>query len=147
MGGKLTPALRPCLILLPCTDDSRAGRISVASWIFPCIFPILSIKMFSLAQHTGNRTRQVAGGVVYTIGAVSLFVALVGLLLFLRSSGEQLGWGFQHLSPVFAQLATAAPVDSLGAMTDCDDCGACEREAGANVIARRERDAIDQIQP
>ena len=82
--------------------------------MMPCVFPILSIKIFSLAQHTDSRTRQVAGGLAYTVGVVASFVALAGLLLFLRNSGEQLGWGFQLQSPVFvASLAVLFTVFGL----------------------------------
>jgi thiol:disulfide interchange protein DsbD len=45
-------------------------------------------------------------GLAYTAGVVLSFMALGGLMLALRASGEQLGWGFQLQSPaVIAGLA------------------------------------------
>jgi thiol:disulfide interchange protein DsbD len=41
---------------------------------------------------------------VYTLGILASFWALVGVLLALRAAGSTLGWGFQFQSPVFLAL-------------------------------------------
>ncbi|OGB24878.1 MAG: protein-disulfide reductase [Burkholderiales bacterium RIFCSPLOWO2_02_FULL_57_36] len=69
--------------------------------LMPCVFPVLSLKVLGFAQHAGNRRRVVAGGLAYTAGVVASFLLLAALLLTLRGSGEQLGWGFQLQSPLF----------------------------------------------
>ncbi len=69
--------------------------------LMPCVFPVLSLKVLGFAQHGGERTRIVAGGLAYTAGVILSFLLLAGLLLALRASGEQLGWGFQLQSPMF----------------------------------------------
>lgn len=69
--------------------------------LMPCVFPVLSLKVLGFAQHGGDRRKVVAGGIAYTAGVVASFLLLAGLLLALRSSGEQLGWGFQLQSPLF----------------------------------------------
>ncbi|QBE67251.1 DUF255 domain-containing protein [Pseudoduganella lutea] len=69
--------------------------------LMPCVFPVLSLKVFSLVQHREERRKAVAGGVAYTTGVVLSFVALAGLLLALRAGGAGLGWGFQLQSPLF----------------------------------------------
>jgi thiol:disulfide interchange protein DsbD len=69
--------------------------------LMPCVFPVLSLKIFSLVQHREARAKAVAGGVAYTAGVVLSFVALAGLLLALRAGGAELGWGFQLQSPLF----------------------------------------------
>ncbi|MEY4345638.1 MAG: hypothetical protein RL032_1470, partial [Pseudomonadota bacterium] len=71
--------------------------------LMPCVFPVLAIKMLSLARQ-GNATSTLrhshrAQGLAYTAGVVVSFMALGGLMLALRAGGEQLGWGFQLQSP------------------------------------------------
>ncbi len=74
--------------------------------LMPCVFPVLSLKVLGFAQHGGARRRIVAGGLAYTLGVIASFLLLASLLLALRASGEQLGWGFQLQSPpVVAALA------------------------------------------
>jgi thiol:disulfide interchange protein DsbD len=69
--------------------------------LMPCVFPVLSLKLFGFAQHAGERRTLVAGGLAYTVGVVASFVALAALMLALRAGGEQIGWGFQLQSPAF----------------------------------------------
>ena len=69
--------------------------------LMPCVFPVLSLKVFGFAADAHNRRALALGGVAYTVGVVVSFTALAALLLALRSSGEQLGWGFQLQSPLF----------------------------------------------
>ncbi|MEC4718411.1 thioredoxin family protein [Noviherbaspirillum sp. CPCC 100848] len=79
--------------------------------LMPCVFPVLSLKVLGFAQHAGDRRKVVAGGLAYTAGVVTSFLLLAGLLLALRGSGEQLGWGFQLQSPMF--VAALAVLFSL----------------------------------
>lgn len=68
----------------------------------PCVFPVLSLKALSIArkaeQHPAKVRKQ---GLAYLFGVVASFIVLGALLLFLRSIGEEIGWGFQLQSPVF----------------------------------------------
>jgi thiol:disulfide interchange protein len=65
----------------------------------PCVFPVLSLKALHLAQgHVFARVQRLQG-LAFAAGVVATFVALAGLLLILRATGEQLGWGFQLQSP------------------------------------------------
>ena len=75
--------------------------------LMPCVFPVLAIKVLALAAQGGaHRDEHRAQGLAYTAGVVLSFLALGGLMLALRSGGEQLGWGFQLQSPaVIAALA------------------------------------------
>lgn len=75
--------------------------------LMPCVFPVLAIKVLAFAQHAEDRRAHRIAGLAYTAGVVVSFLALGGLLLALRSAGEQLGWGFQLQNPaVVAALAT-----------------------------------------
>jgi thiol:disulfide interchange protein DsbD len=73
--------------------------------LMPCVFPVLFIKGLSLVEssrHESTATRK--HGLIYTLGIVVSFWAIVGLLLGLRAGGKQLGWGFQFQSPGFVAV-------------------------------------------
>ncbi|MEI6028880.1 MAG: thioredoxin family protein [Betaproteobacteria bacterium] len=69
--------------------------------LMPCVFPVLSLKVFGFTAHAQDRRALLAGGLAYTGGVVASFLVLAGLLLALRAGGEQLGWGFQLQAPGF----------------------------------------------
>jgi thiol:disulfide interchange protein len=66
--------------------------------LMPCVFPVLSIKALSLANHTDTQSR-IRHGWSYTLGCVLTFVIIAGLLLLIRDAGKAVGWGFQLQSP------------------------------------------------
>lgn len=66
--------------------------------LMPCVFPVISIKAFSLLKTEGNeRTKDC---VQYALGVMTTFLLLGGIFLALRSLGTAVGWGFQLQSPV-----------------------------------------------
>jgi len=68
----------------------------------PCVFPILSLKLLSLAQHAhGGAAERLGHGLAYTGGVMASFAVLGGALLGLRAGGHAIGWGFQLQSPGF----------------------------------------------
>ncbi|MDR0534758.1 MAG: thioredoxin family protein [Puniceicoccales bacterium] len=71
--------------------------------LMPCVFPVLGLKLLSLAT-LGEPRVALRHGLAYTAGVVLSFWALSGSLLALRKGGEALGWGFQLGQPavVFA---------------------------------------------
>ncbi len=72
--------------------------------LMPCVFPVLSIKVMSLAA--ADRARLAIHGWVYTLGIVACFVGFAIALLLARKGGEAIGWGFQLQSPgLIAALA------------------------------------------
>ena len=68
--------------------------------LMPCVFPVISLKALSLAG-SGHEDRHVLRnqGFAFALGIIVTFLALAGLLLALRATGEELGWGFQLQSP------------------------------------------------
>jgi thiol:disulfide interchange protein DsbD len=76
--------------------------------LMPCVLPVLAIKVLGFSQRPGHPpTNHRTQGIAYTAGVVLSFMALGALMLALRATGEQLGWGFQLQSPaVLAVLAT-----------------------------------------
>ena len=72
--------------------------------LMPCVFPVLSIKVMSLAA--ADRARLAIHGWAYTLGIVVCFVGFAIALLLARKGGEAIGWGFQLQSPgLIAALA------------------------------------------
>ncbi len=71
--------------------------------LMPCVFPVLSLKILSFAQHSGNSTDGARAmrqhGVFYAVGVVLSFLALAAVLLALKSAGSAIGWGFQLQNP------------------------------------------------
>jgi len=67
--------------------------------LMPCVFPVLSLKVLSFAN--GKEHQQAMHGFIYTLGVVSSFVAVAGVLLALKAGGSAVGWGFQLQQPWF----------------------------------------------
>jgi thiol:disulfide interchange protein len=74
----------------------------------PCVLPVLSIKALSLVKQSGDDRGQILrSAFAYAAGIVVSFLALAGIVVALKASGELVGWGFQFQSPgyVVALLA------------------------------------------
>ncbi|MCW8125324.1 protein-disulfide reductase DsbD family protein [Microbulbifer halophilus] len=73
--------------------------------LMPCVFPVLSIKLFGLINTGTDTAGRLREGLVYSAGVLVTFAALGGLLLALRAGGAAVGWGFQLQSaPVVLAL-------------------------------------------
>jgi thiol:disulfide interchange protein DsbD len=82
--------------------------------LMPCVFPVLALKVAGFAHHANDAPARRAGGLAYAAGVVLSFIVLGALVLALRATGEQLGWGFQLQSPaVVAALAALFTVIGL----------------------------------
>lgn len=71
----------------------------------PCVFPILSLKIFGLVKNHDGR-RHYKNAFLYTLGVLISFLGLAAILDVLKESGEAIGWGFQLQSPLFVTLMT-----------------------------------------
>lgn len=67
--------------------------------LMPCVFPVLGIKVMSLANHQSSSRKY--HGEVYTVGVLCSFWLLTAILLSVRGAGESIGWGFQLQQPGF----------------------------------------------
>lgn len=68
----------------------------------PCVLPIVSLKLFGLAQASGRPRREItAGALMTTLGILVSFWVLAGATLLARSAGQAIGWGIQFQNPVF----------------------------------------------
>jgi len=75
--------------------------------LMPCVFPVLSLKAFSLIRsHGAGEPAARRDGLAYTAGILVSFALVGGALMGLRAAGEQVGWGFQLQQPaIIAGLA------------------------------------------
>lgn len=70
--------------------------------LMPCVFPVLSIKVLALVNHTRvSRHRRHMHGIAYTAGVLAFFGVIAGFVLAVKAGGAELGWGFQFQSPLF----------------------------------------------
>ncbi|MEI6628995.1 MAG: protein-disulfide reductase DsbD domain-containing protein, partial [Alphaproteobacteria bacterium] len=66
--------------------------------LMPCVLPILSLKVMTIAQHAHSKKLKTSA-LFFTAGTLLSFWVLAGLLLAFRAAGHQVGWGFQLQSP------------------------------------------------
>ncbi len=71
--------------------------------VMPCVLPIISLKLLSLAgpQDAAARRRE---GLAYLAGVLITMLALASILIALRTGGAAVGWGFQLQSPVMVGI-------------------------------------------
>ena len=67
--------------------------------LMPCVFPIISLKIFGLMKTSAKTVRKNA--LFYTVGVVGTFMAVAAVLVAVKSAGGLLGWGFQLQNPAF----------------------------------------------
>lgn len=76
--------------------------------VMPCVLPVLALKGMSVVDHARHDARKRRmHGIAYTIGTVSMFVGLAGVILAVKASGHRLGWGMQFQHPAFVATMTA----------------------------------------
>ncbi|MBX2808959.1 MAG: protein-disulfide reductase DsbD [Cellvibrionaceae bacterium] len=71
--------------------------------LMPCVLPVLSLKALSLSSGQ-DLQQQKRHGWSYSLGVITTFVAVAGVLLAARAAGQAIGWGFQLQSPGFVTL-------------------------------------------
>ena len=78
----------------------------------PCVLPVLSLKLLSVAGYAGGERRQVRFGLLATAaGVLASFLAIAAVLAGLKLAGAAIGWGIQFQQPWF--LAAMATVTTL----------------------------------
>ncbi len=78
----------------------------------PCVLPVLSLKLLSVASHAGAERRRVRLGLAMTaFGVLASFTLIAAALIALRASGAAIGWGIQFQWPWF--IAAMAAVTTL----------------------------------
>ena len=78
----------------------------------PCVLPVLSLKLLSVASHAGAERRQLRLGLLTTaLGVLASFMLIAAVLVALKASGAAIGWGIQFQWPWF--IAAMAVVTVL----------------------------------
>jgi len=72
--------------------------------LMPCVFPVLSIKLLSVARSNQSKSHLREHSWFYTLGVLTTFLLTALLLIVLRNSGAAIGWGYQLQSPIFIGL-------------------------------------------
>lgn len=76
--------------------------------IMPCVLPVLALKAFSVVDHARHdAAKRRKHGIAYTMGTMSLFIALAIVVLVIKASGRKFGWGMQFQHPEFVAVMTA----------------------------------------
>ncbi len=98
------------------TNDERADQTRDSTWIMlsiallggfvlnfmPCVFPVLALKIFSLAGPSSTDRRAIRKRLIASAaGVITSFLLLAIALSVLKALGTQVGWGIQFQQPVF----------------------------------------------
>jgi thiol:disulfide interchange protein len=111
------PVVQVASVLPPAGQPSTSGITALGAIglalvggvilnLMPCVFPVLFLKGLALVQTAGTgsaeeRAHMRRHGLVYALGILVSFWAIVAVLLVLRATGSHAGWGFQLQSPGF----------------------------------------------
>ena len=69
--------------------------------LMPCVFPVISLKILNFLEISDSPSEVKKHGLVFSAGTLITFLAIGLIILLIRNSGEQIGWGFQLQSPIF----------------------------------------------
>jgi thiol:disulfide interchange protein DsbD len=105
--------------------------------LMPCVFPVLFLKGLALVQSSGEERKQLRShGLVYTLGILVSFWAIVAVLLILRAGGSQAGWGFQLQSPAFIVVLASFLFFFALSLAGMFDLGLSLTSAGGSLAAK-----------
>lgn len=76
--------------------------------LMPCVLPVLSLKLFSLASFGGAGDAVIRRGFLATVaGILASFAVLGGAIIAAKAAGASVGWGLQFQQPLFLVLMIA----------------------------------------
>ena len=62
----------------------------------PCVLPVISLKIFGFVSEAGERAQKVFRlSMAFSLGILACFAALSLVVILVRATGAQVGWGFQ----------------------------------------------------
>ena len=75
--------------------------------LMPCVFPVISLKVLSFVAMGGDDHVKIRNhALTFVAGVLFTFLLIASVLIFLRSSGAIIGWGFQLQSPELVGILT-----------------------------------------
>ncbi len=70
--------------------------------LMPCVFPIISLKLFTIAKISKNNTNEIRKQtVLFSFGIFAVFLSLGITLKLLKETVPGIGWGFLMQEPIF----------------------------------------------
>lgn len=75
--------------------------------VMPCVLPVIALKILGFvaqAREAPGRVRWL--GIVHTLGVLTSFLVLAGLVIGLQTAGNKVGWGLQFSNPYFLVAIT-----------------------------------------
>jgi thiol:disulfide interchange protein len=73
--------------------------------LMPCVFPVLSLKVLGIVEQSRSEGRPAwHHGAVFGLGVLISFWVMSGLLLVVRSAGQEVGWGYHLQNPIMIGL-------------------------------------------
>ncbi len=70
--------------------------------LMPCVLPVLSLKILSVASHGGGEAKTVRHSFLTTAaGILFSFLVLAGVTIVMKETGLTIGWGVQFQQPIF----------------------------------------------
>ena len=75
--------------------------------LMPCVFPVISLKVLSFVAMGGDDHAKIRNhALTFVAGVLFTFLLIASILIFIRSTGAMIGWGFQLQSPELVGLLT-----------------------------------------
>jgi thiol:disulfide interchange protein DsbD len=131
------------------TDTTLTGVLIAMAFAFvgglilnlmPCVFPVLSMKLLSLARSGHDKGLAQQEALFYGAGTIITFVGLALILTAARLFGQSIGWGFQLQSPyVTATLSLIMLLVALNMSGLFEVGSSLQAVGGLRVSANRPR--------
>ncbi len=94
-AGKID-VLEICLIML----GAMLGGFILN--FMPCVFPVLSIKLFGIIKHSKKEHKVITMNLLCNaIGIILTFLIMAIITILFKSGGKLIGWGIHFQSPIF----------------------------------------------
>ena len=108
--------------------------------LMPCVFPVLSMKLLSLARSGHDKGLAQQESLFYGAGTILTFVGLALILTAARIFGQSIGWGFQLQSPyVTAGLSLIMLLVALNMSGVFEIGSSLQAVGGIQISAKRPR--------
>jgi thiol:disulfide interchange protein/DsbC/DsbD-like thiol-disulfide interchange protein len=141
-GGRPAPA--PGAKATSMTALGAIGLAFVGGMILnlmPCVFPVLFLKGLALVQTANaggeHKNHALRHGLVYALGILVSFWAIVAVLLGVRATGSHVGWGFQLQSPVFLAVLSTGIFFLALSLTGMFDIGLSLTSVGGELAEKQ----------
>jgi thiol:disulfide interchange protein len=98
----------PLAAARPVSGDSVIGLVGILQMlgfamigglilnVMPCVLPVISLKIFGFVSEAGTEPKKAFRlSMAFSLGIIGCFAALAAIVVLLRTTGAQIGWGFQ----------------------------------------------------